>query len=427
MIDLLTFIGKSPTAHHATSETARLLEEHGIGEAKPGKEPGALREPFFFRFSTGLLAAVRPGTRGVEESGCRIALAHTDSPGLQLKLRSISGDQALRAVSVEVYGSPILSTWLDRPLEVAGTLALRSEGGVELVPVRSVDPVGVIPNVAIHLNRKVNDGHAYDKHKQLRPLIDGRVAEKGLLEHLAEGADIDPKRIIDSELFFVPAEAPRSWGAGTEGYFTAGRIDNLAGVYANLRGFIECERNAATQIVLFFDHEEIGSLSRSGARSPWIVTLLQRLLQGEGSPDLEALSKRSLVLSNDATHANHLNYPEKLDPDYLPELGGGPAVKLSAVRRYASEPEAIALLRLLASESKVPLQEIQNRADIPAGTTVGPMSSAASLLPTVDLGIPILAMHSARESAHLGDVEWMQRLIRGLFESEIPSLSRRYR
>ncbi|MFP4330335.1 MAG: M18 family aminopeptidase [Alkalispirochaetaceae bacterium] len=427
MSDLLSFLEASPTAHHGTREVARLLLAAGGVELSPGNWELPVGEIRFFRRGTGLIGAIRRGRGKLLESGCRVAVAHTDSPSLQLKIRGVKSSGALRSAPVEVYGSPILSTWLDRPLEVAGTVAVESAGGIELIPVRSRRGMGVIPNLAIHLNRKVNEGYAYDTQTQMRPLLDATVLERGLLEELCSLEGVDPRKVVDSELYLVPAEPPTSWGEGDRGFFTASRIDNLAGVWANLQGFLQAEPGEATQILLFFDHEEIGSLSRSGARSPWLHSILRRLTEGEGEGALDLLSSRSLLLSNDATHGNHPNFPEKLDPDYLPELSGGPAIKLSAVRRYATEPEATAMLRLIAREAEVDLQLIQNRADLPAGTTVGPMSSSSTLLPTVDFGIPILGMHSARETAHLADIDATCRLMRGLFESSVPARLRSYR
>jgi aspartyl aminopeptidase len=236
---------------------------------------------------------------------------------------------------------------------------------------------------------------------------------------------IDGEAIVEGELFLVPAEEASPWGAGGESFFTASRIDNLAGVYANLRGLIEADAAGAAQVAILFDHEEIGSLTRTGARSPGISMILEALLTAEAAaerslPRQEETISRSLLLSNDATHGNHPSFPEKQDPAYLPELGSGPAIKLSAVRRYATEPEATAKLRLVAEEAEVALQLIQNRADVPAGTTVGPMSATSSLIPTVDLGVPILAMHSARETAHLEDVQMMSRLMRAFYGSSVP-------
>ncbi len=425
MMDLFSFINSSPTAHHAASTAAKVLSDAGFQELTGGDwslEPG---QGYFFRRGTGFLAAFRRGTASLTEAGSRITLAHTDSPALQLKVRGLSEKGNLRAVPVEVYGSPILSTWLDRPLEIAGTIAVHGKEGVELHPVRTGKAVGVIPNLAIHLNKKVNEGFTYDKHTHVRPLIDEEILAPGLLASVAGLSGIDSEAIVEGELFLVPAEEASPWGAGGGSFFTASRIDNLAGVYANLQGLLEANAGGAAQIAILFDHEEIGSLSRTGARSPGISMILEALLSAEGAPErslprLEETISRSLLLSNDATHGNHPSFPEKQDPAYLPELGSGPAIKLSAVRRYATEPEATAKLRLVAQEAEVALQLIQNRADVPAGTTVGPMSATSSLIPTVDLGVPILAMHSARETAHLEDVKIMSRLMRVFYGSSAP-------
>lgn len=423
MNTLFAYLEASPTAHHATSKAAEMLVEAGFRELGPGDwdlEPG---EGYFLRRGSGFLAAFRTGNAPVEEAGLRITLAHSDSPALQIKSRGLSAEGTLRTLPVEVYGSPILSTWLDRPLEIAGTLAVDGKDRVELRPVRTGYPVAVIPNLAIHLNKKVNDGFSYDRQTHLRPILQEEFCDGDVVTAVAREAGIDGGSVLDAELYLVPAEGVAPWGE-RGGYFTASRIDNLAGVWANLRGLLKSKAGAATQLCVIFDNEEVGSLTRSGAQSPRLSMLLEQLVAREvpgQSPclALDSALSRSLLLSNDATHGSHPNFPEKQDPAYLPELGKGPAVKLSAVRRYATEPEAAAKLRLLAEEAGVSLQAIQNRADIPAGTTVGPMSSASSLVATVDLGIPILAMHSSRETAHLTDVSNMTNLMRKFYESDV--------
>lgn len=432
MNDLFTYIEASPTAHHATSKAAEMLLTSGFTELAPGEwelEPG---KEYFLRRGSGFLAAFRKGTSPAGETGFRITLAHSDSPALQIKSRGLSGEGALRTLPVEVYGTPVLSTWLDRPLEIAGTLAVDGKDGIELRPVRTGFPVAVIPNLAIHLNKKVNEGFTYDKQIHLRALLDEGFAGEEIVAAVARTAGVDDRPVLEAELYLVPAEGVAPWGVSREGYFTAARVDNLAGVWANLRGLLESRAAAATQLCIIFDNEEVGSLTRTGAQSPRLSMLLEELVAAEEPRqsrlrEVDRALSRSLLLSNDATHGSHPNFPEKQDPAYLPELGKGPSVKLSAVRRYATEPEAAAKLRLLAEEAGVPLQEIQNRADIPAGTTVGPMSSTSSLVPTVDLGIPILAMHSSRETAHLQDVSKMTTLMRTFYESEmVGRMSRLY-
>ena len=445
MMDFFTFLEESPTAHHVTSTVTQILKEAGFREFKSGGVNGEAAEGYYLRRGTGFLAALRPGSAPLAEAGARITLAHTDSPALQLKVRGVSEKGSLRTAPIEVYGSPIISTWLDRPLEIAGTIAISGAEGPELHPVRTGRAVGVIPNLAIHLNRKVNEGFSYEKQTHLRPLLEEGLLEPTIQEGLCRRAGLPVEHLLDWELYLILWQKPEPWGFGESGYYSASRIDNLAGVYANLQALLAASSGEATQVAIFFDHEEVGSLSRTGARSPFVLQLLQELLAGElgrsgprrvgatvrgsGSDVSEReaalwnVIERSLLLSNDATHGNHPNYPEKLDPAYLPELGKGPAIKLSAVRRYATEPEAVAVLRLVAEEAGVPLQEIQNRADVPAGTTVGPMSAGGSLIPTVDLGVPILAMHSAVETGHLGDIGQMSRLITTFYGSHQPSRS----
>ena len=417
--DFFGFLRRCPTAHHVGSVLVETLATAGFEPFPPTPTDLAPGAGYYVRRGTGFLAALRIGSESLEETGARLTLAHSDSPALQLKVRGLSETGALRTAPVEVYGSPILTSWLDTPLEIAGTVALRGEEGIELHPIRTGKPVAVIPNLAIHLNRKVNEGQTVEKHTQLRPVFDEAFVEKGVLPKLCELAGLDPNRILDGELYLIPAGEPAAWGTPESGYYTASRIDNLAGVYGNIQGLLAAEHGEATQIAVVFDHEEIGSLSRTGARAPIIAEILSALSGSAGLLQSD-LYRRSLLLSNDATHGNHPNFPEKHDPNYLPELGGGPALKLSAVRRYATEPEATAKLRLIAEEADVHLQEIQNRADLPAGTTVGAMTAASTMMPTVDLGVPILGMHSARESGNLRDLKSMIRLMHTFYRSKAP-------
>ncbi|MFW5688564.1 MAG: M18 family aminopeptidase, partial [Spirochaetota bacterium] len=327
------------------------------------------------------------------------------------KERAASWRRGYLVLPTEIYGGPIQSTWADREIGVAGRLAT-ADGSVHLFELADR---GVVPNVAIHLNRKVNEGFAFNAQDHLAALVasdagrsDGPATD-WLFERCARavtGLEIDPGSVVELEALLFDPGAGSFLGHDGSIYLSP-RIDNLAGVFTNLEAFVE--GGGGPRILALYNHEEVGSQTGEGAQSAMLEKLLARLVRASGGDDedLAVALERSLVVSNDAAHALHPSYGEKYDPDYAPVLGGGPVLKVNGKYRYATTASTGARFARACSDAGVPMQRLANRSDIPSGSTVGPITWARTGIATVDVGIPILAMHSIREAGGTADLQSM--------------------
>lgn len=399
----------------------------------------------------GTVIAFRAGTAPPDDASLVIAAAHTDSPSLQLKHRSATVRDGMLQVPVEVYGAPIVATWLDRELTVAGKIAVvGDDGATETRLFAPRRPMAIIPNLAIHLNREVNKNLTYNRQEHLKalfpaddgvdggpsrgdaPVTDARSGDdteraagdpsatdgvRMLHRLIAERAGVEPERLIDMELNLVPT-ATATTIAGTPGLIVSPRIDNLAGCYSVLAGFRESDEEILhSRVAVFYDHEEIGSVTPYGAAGDLTRQTIVRFIHALYGPgDHEApIVSRSVLVSNDGAHARHPNYADKHDPGYAPTLGGGPVIKKSAVRRYASELAIAAGFERLCKAVDVPVQFLQNRSDIVAGSTIGPAVASRLAIPSVDVGVPMLAMHSVRETASVADIVATARVMQEVY------------
>lgn len=439
----------SPTAFHAGEEIARRLREAGFTELAE-RERWQLQagKSYFVRRDLGAVIAFRSGSGEPAETGAVIAGAHTDSPALKLKIESEKGVDGLVTMATEIYGGPILSTWLDRDLEIAGRASLRAgagggsrggggsgaAGGVESRLVRLEGLRAVIPNVAIHLNRKVNEGFEYNKQEHLRCIL-GRVDGEGdsdaaagesasdagagyLRRQVAAELGVAAEDILGLDLFLADsAPAALLTRSGAPQLYASRHIDNLAGCSTTLDALLESEVTPWTQVAVFFDNEEIGSRSHAGAQSGFLDRILDRLVLASGGSheDTFRLRARSFLLSNDGAHGAHPNFHDKYDAAYLPRLGGGPVLKSHAGLSYTSVAESTAWFRRACEEGGVPHQVYANRSDGRSGSTIGPLIQTRSDLRSVDVGLPMLAMHSVREIGDVTDLELMTRAIAGLY------------
>ncbi|SIQ01881.1 aspartyl aminopeptidase [Alkalispirochaeta americana] len=423
--ELCRFIDRGATSLHNACSLADHLEHAGFTPLddtplKPGDTRYLRRE--------GALLACRVGTAPLHQGGVVIAAAHTDSPGLHLKHRSARRADGFLQVPVEVYGAPILATWLDRDLALAGRIGHdpvdgKARGGLSLISPSTI--TAVIPNLAIHLNREINDGAVYNRQDHLKALFldaaSDQEPEEALLALALAGTGIDPGVVRDAELTLVPAEPSR---VTAQGLLLAPRIDNLAGCFSLLQALLRVQAAAQTQMAIFYDHEEIGSVTATGAAGAMTEHFLRRLcrLAPGGEISLEDLLARTVLISNDAAHARHPNYRDKHDDGYAPVLAGGPVVKKSAIRRYASELPVTSWIAGVARRAGVPVQYLQNRSDIAAGSTIGPAVASRLAIPGVDLGVPILGMHSIRETGTVGDIEQMTALIAGTYKEDLDEI-----
>ncbi|GAA1668838.1 M18 family aminopeptidase [Glycomyces endophyticus] len=407
--DLAAFIQASPTPYHACAEAGRRLEAAGFTR---------LDETETWPAADGAHYVVRDGSiiawRGrADFDAFRIFGAHTDTPTFKVKPRPDTGSAGWKQIAVEVYGGVPHQTWLDRDLSVAGRLVLR-DGAEVLVHVDR--PLLRLPRLAIHLDRGANEGRALDPQTHLTPIWGlGQPYEGEFLEFVAREAGVDPDDVLGHDLFTAALDAPAYLGKDEE-LFAAWRLDNLTSTHAGVAALVAAgDTGANLPVLASFNYEETGSMTYSGAQSPFLETVLRRLA-GDDFGRYAAVIARSGMMSSDTGNSVHPNYPEKHDPTHRPIAGGGPMIKVSANQRYASGAEEEALFRRAAEHAGIPWQYYVNRNSIPGGTTIGPISGTQLGILTVDVGLPILSMHSARELCGADDPGHLADLALGLFE-----------
>ena len=353
-------------------------------------------------------------------TGFHILGAHTDSPSFKLKPKPTTGKYGWLQAGVEIYGGPLLNSWLDRELALAGRLTLH-DGAEHLV---ATGPLLRFPQLAIHLDRAVNDGLALDKQRHMNPVWGlGDPAEADLLALLATEAGVDPRRIGGFDVVVADTQEPRVFGAQGE-FLASGRLDNLSSVHAGLTALVAASSSAnpdaPISVLAAFDHEEVGSGSRSGASGPFLEDLLLRISLGLGAGTEERLRAlaSSFCVSADAGHAVHPNYAERHDPANLPVLNGGPLLKINANQRYTTDAPGAAYWAALCAGSGVPYQEFVSNNVMPCGSTIGPLTATRLGIRTVDVGIPLLSMHSARELCGVADPGYLAAVTTAFFRGD---------
>jgi aspartyl aminopeptidase len=420
-LDMLRFIDSSPTSAHAALESVRVLKQAGFSplnekdtwSISPGSRHCIVR-------NQSAILAFRVGTKSPEESGFRIIGAHTDFPGLRLKPNGIYSKNGYVQLGVEIYGGPILATWTDRDLGLAGRAAVKNDDGSIAIRLFNLNrPLCRIPNVAIHMNRDVNDeGLKLNKQDNLPPVIalgdDTSLESAPLTKLVADEIGIAPEKILDIRFEVVDIQ-PGSVGGLNGEFVFSGRIDNLASCHAALKALMDApDGTPFTQVVALFDNEEVGSQTAGGAGSRFLDNVLERLCMTGPSPR-EAFfrsTELSMMISADGAHAVNPNYPEAHDPHHQPILNGGPVLKVNAQERYTTEIEASAHLKSCADRAGIKLQTFVARSDKPTGSTIGPMTASRLGIKSVDIGIPMLSMHSIREMGGVNDQEMMINILR---------------
>lgn len=415
---LLTFIENSPTAYQAVDASAAILEEQGFArlgaqsawELVPGKGYYTVQN------GTSILAFRMP--RG-KIDGMMIAASHSDSPTFKLKANCEAdafGDYV--KINTERYGGMILSTWLDKPLSLAGRLVVKQGDAIKAINVKVDRDLLLIPNVAIHQNRKHNDGFVFNAQTDMMPLYGMASAKGTLLAQVAAAAGVEAESVIGSDLYLYNRTPATIWGAD-DAFFSAPRIDNLMCAYGTLQGFLQAGAAANTlQVWACFDNEETGSHTKQGAGALWMRDTLERVCESTGT-DLRRVLAASMLLSADNAHAKHPNHPELSDAQNAPRMGGGVVIKANASQSYATDGISCAIFSEICKKAGVPTQSFANRSDSPGGSTLG--SIADTLLPvnTVDIGMAQLAMHSSYETAACADNAHLVGASRAFFETAI--------
>ena len=421
---LISFIDASPSPWHAVaSAEARLLAS---GFARLEEEDRWQLEAggryYVVRGGAAMVAFVLSG-ESIAETGFRIVGAHTDSPGLRLKPKTILAGDGLARLGVEVYGGPILATFTDRDLSLAGRVVVRSATGQETRLLRFERPLLRLPNLAIHMNRDVNEqGLKLNKQSEL-PLIlgmlgEGALAEAKLRKLLADAAQADPTDLLSWELAVYDVQKGSLWGASEE-FIADSQLDNLASCHAALTALIATEQPTATCVTAFFDHEEVGSESATGAGGSFITDVLTRIsfhakLNDE---DRRRTMARSFFISADMAHAYNSNFPAAYEPDHKVMVNGGPVIKTNVNQRYTTNAETAARFMGFCETAGVPYQQYAHRGDLGCGSTIGPVIAAQLGVASVDVGSPMWAMHSARESAGVHDQVYMIAALKAAFGS----------
>lgn len=411
-LELLDFINESVTAYHGAYAMKSILDEEGFLEIKENKKWNLSKGgKYYVMKNQSAIVAFEIGQGKLEEDGFRLIGAHTDSPTFKIKPKAeIKVENTYLKLNTEAYGSPILSTWFDRPLSLAGRVALR--GSSPLKPetrLVNIDrPLLIIPNAAIHMNRTINEGYVYNKQKDTLPLI-GFINEKFeenayLLTLISDKLGVAKEEILDFDLFLYEYDKGCIFGLENE-FISAGRLDDLWMVFAGLRALVDSKKNKATKVMIAVDNEEIGSLTAQGADSDFLKTLLERIALGlgKGKEEFFRTLSNSVMVSADLAHGLHPNYVDKHDPTNHPVLGGGPVIKMSASGSYSTDSKSSAIFQALCNEAKIPCQKFVNRSDVRGGSTIGPILAANLGISVIDMGAPVLAMHSIRELGAVKD------------------------
>jgi aspartyl aminopeptidase len=405
---LCEFVDASPSPFHVCVTVAQRLSEAGFTELAES-EPWPTAAGDYFTVRAGSLVAWRAADAGAP---FRIVGGHTDSPNLRVKQhpdRFVSGWQV---VALEPYGGAWLNSWLDRDLGISGRLSIRAGNAVEHRLVKIDDPILRVPQLAIHL---AEDRKAVELNPQrhVNAVWGVGVGARSFIGYVAERADVDPDAVLAADLMTHDLTPATLVGAQRE-LVSAPRLDNQGTCYAGLEAFLAAEPQDHVPVLALFDHEEVGSTSAHGAQSDLLPTVLERITLAAGGTREDFLRRLpgSMVASGDMAHATHPNYPERHEPSHLIEVNAGPVLKVQPNLRYATDGRTAAAFQLACDQAGVPLQRYEHRADLPCGSTIGPMTSARTGIPTVDVGAAQLAMHSARELMGAEDVDSYSRALR---------------
>ncbi|NEK87403.1 M18 family aminopeptidase [Blastococcus saxobsidens] len=405
--DLRAFVDASPSPSHAVAELARRLTAAGFTELAETDSWAPAPGAGHFVVRQGSIVAFRVGSGTPAETGLRLVGAHTDSPTFKVRPRSDVRQSGYRLVGVEPYGGGLWHTWLDRELTVAGRVVLR---GGRTALVRLPGAPLRLPSLAIHLDRAVREGLTLDPQRHLVPVWSQELDEEpGLLAALADAAGVAPGDVVGHDL--VLADTQPSARAGADGTWVAApRLDNLASCHAGLLALLAAPAGERTQVLVCNDHEEVGSGSMSGARGSFLEDVVTRLAAAADPGDPQAAQRaiaRSVLVSSDMAHAVHPTRYDRHEPAHQPRLGGGPVLKLNANQAYATDATTGGWFTERCEEAGVPVQAFVTRADLPCGSTIGPLTATRLGIATVDVGAPMLAMHSCRELTSALDVPHM--------------------
>lgn len=414
---LLKFLDASPVNFLAARNIACELEQNGYRRLDPQQPLSELKagDKVYVTKNDSSVYAFHLGRKPLAETGFHMICAHSDSPTFRVKPHAeMTGEGGLVRLNTEVYGGPILSTWFDRPLTLAGRVIVRGKDAMSpetmLMHVRR--PLLQISNLAIHFNRQVNDGVKLSKQKDMLPLLgllndeleQGNLLMNVIVEELSKQRPVSHEDILDFDLYLADTQPACTFGVHDE-FISSGRLDDLSMCFAGLEALIAAPESDTTQVLAIFDNEETGSQTKQGAGSPFLASMLMRIARQQSGTE-EAYwqaVERAFMISADNAHAFHPNYAEKYDPTNHPMLGGGPAIKFNASQKYASDAVSAAIFAEICRKAGVPCQRFVNHSDVAGGSTLGNILASTVPLRGVDMGNAILGMHSCRETGSVAD------------------------
>lgn len=418
--ELLDFLNISPTSFHAVANMEKLLKQEGFGKLLENQRWELKRGKGYYvtRNNSALIAFRVPDSDFV---GFQIMASHSDSPALKIKDNAeIQVEKKYVKLNVEKYGGMLCAPWLDRPLSVAGRVAVRTEDGVEEKLIHVDRDLLIIPNLAIHMNRKVNEGYEFNAQRDLLPLFGDGEAKDGFRKLIAEEAGVDEKDILDMDLFLYNRMKGTLLGLNGE-FIAAPHLDDLQCAFASLKGLLEAEPGKSVAVCCVLDNEEVGSGTKQGADSTFLKDVLHRICGAMGRSQEEYLIAlaSSFMVSADNAHSIHPNQPDKADPTNRPFMNEGIVIKYSANQKYTTDAVSGAVFKSICERAKVPYQVFFNRSDMLGGSTLGNISNSQVALNTVDIGLPQLAMHSCYETAGSKDTVYLVKAARTFYSSTI--------
>lgn len=427
---LLSFLDASPVNFLAVKNLTEELQQHGYRRIDTTEALGTVKagDKFFVTKNDSSIYAFQIGRKPLAETGFHMICAHCDSPTFRIKPHAeIDCEGGIVKLNTEVYGGPIMSTWFDRPLTLAGRVIVKSKDVMSpttlLLHVKR--PLLQISNLAIHFNRQVNDGVKLSRQKDVLPILGiiNDELEKGnllmniILEELNKQQSVAREDILDFDLYLADATPACTFGAHNE-LISSGRLDDLSMCFAGLEALLASQPTDTTQVLAIFDNEETGSQTKQGAGSPFLSYMLKRIALAQGGTE-EAYYQaveRAFMISADNAHAWHPNYSEKYDPTNHPMLGGGPVIKFNAAQKYASDAYSASVFAGLCKKAGVPCQRFVNHSDVAGGSTLGNILASSIPLRGVDMGNAILAMHSCRETGSTADHEFCVKVFTQFYQ-----------
>ncbi len=411
--NMLEYINNSPSPFHAVKNLKEKLDEKGAVELDLNSQWNLENDRLYYFIKDGMLAAFR-FNKQLYETGFHIAAAHTDSPGFRIKPVSSYITNGYERLNVEGYGGSIWHTWLDRPLGIAGIVYVKDKEQAKPVLINTDEPVLVIPSLAIHMNRDINENAKFNLQTELCPFFSQNKEDNSFKKYIASIAGCDYEDILSFEL--MPYDVlPGCFTGANKEFISSPRLDDLNMVYSIFTGLLNTSGSNA--IALAFDHEECGSKSDRGADSILLMMLLDRVLEKLNyTEEMKYITlSKSFLISGDMAHSAHPSYSDKNDPHMIVYLNKGPVLKTNYNQSYASNAKADAYIKILCKENDIPLQEYTNRSDIRGGGTIGPMLSSQYGVTAVDIGNPMLSMHSVRELCGTEDSYYMVRLFEAYY------------